>query len=48
MITIVNRNVPKNYIIEKMTGVRDELEEEETRLDSLTKKVKERIGRKNE
>lgn len=44
MITIVNRNVPRNYIVEKITGIRDEEEEEETRLQSLTDKVKKKLG----
>jgi len=48
MITIVNRNVPHNYIIEKISGVKDEVEDEETKLQSLVGKVKDRIGIKSD
>lgn len=48
MINILNRNVPKNYIVEKISGIKDEVEEEETRLQSLTEKVKKRLGVSND
>ena len=48
MIVLLNRNVPKNYLIEKMTGISDEPEDEQTRIDGITKKIKSQMGMKGD